>query len=142
MVLDKNTLFSEAQAIIASAASTNSLDLGALGKVSYGEKAQLLHNVGHKHIPLLIQVVEDFDALTSLTIAVQSDNDVNFGSPKTVVSESVALADLVAGYVSVIDKLPRIKERYVRILYTVVGTDPTVGKITAGIALSVDGSKS
>lgn len=141
MVLGANTNFSEGQAITASAPSTNVLDLGALGKTAY-QGAQLKHNVGHKNIPLLIQVVEDFATLTSLKIAVESDDNSAFSSPKEVISETVAVADLKAGYESVISKLPRIKERYIRINYTVAGVNATAGKITAGIALAIDGSKS
>ncbi len=140
MVLDKNTAFSEDQAVTVSAASTNILDLGALG-VTPHRGSQLLHNVGHKNIPILIQVTEAFATLTSLTIVVQSDDNSGFASPKSIISESVAVAELKAGYSSVINKLPRIKERYVRIYYTVVGANATAGKITAGIALAVDGSK-
>lgn len=141
MVLDKSVLFSDAQAVTATAASTNVLDLGALGKTAYNA-VQLKHNVGHKCIPLLIQVVEDFADLTTLKIAVESDDNSAFSSAKEIIAETVALADLKAGYVSVIEKLPRIKERYIRVKYTVTGTNPTLGKITAGIALAVDGSKS
>lgn len=140
MVLDKNTEFSSAQAITVTAPSTNVLDLQALGKTAF-RGAQLLHNVGHKDIPLLIQVVEDFATLTSLTISVQSDDNSAFSSAKTILSETVLLADLKAGYTSVINRLPRIKERYVRLNYTVAGSDATAGKITAGIALAIDGSK-
>lgn len=140
MVLGKNTEFSSEQAIAASAPSTNVLDLGALGKTAY-QGAQLKHNVGHKRIPLLIQVVEDFATLTSLKIAIESDDNSSFSSAKEILAETVAVADLKAGYSSVIDKLPRIKERYVRINYTVNGSNATTGKITAGIALEVDGSK-
>lgn len=140
MVLDKNTMFSDAQAITASAPSTNVIDLGALGKTAFGGN-QLKMNVGHKRIPLLIQVVEDFATLTSLKVAVESDDNSGFSSAKEILSETIAVADLKAGYSSVIDKLPRIKERYVRINFTVNGSNATAGKITAGIALEVDGSK-
>ena len=141
MILDQNALFSDKQAITASAASTNFYDLGAPGVTGYNS-AQLLRNLGKgKETPLLVQVNEDFDALTSLSIAIQSDEDPAFGTPKTVVEISVPLADLVVGYILPIDKLPRdIKERYVRIFYTVVGLAPTTGQITAGIVAAVDGS--
>ena len=141
MILDKQTLLSDAQAITGDAASSNVLDLHALAKTAYNQ-AQLRHNVGlGMEIPLLIQVVEDFDALTSLAIIVQTDDNSGFGSPKEILRQVVLLADLKAGFISVIDKLPRgIKERYVRVYYDVTGANPTVGKITAGIALAVDGA--
>jgi hypothetical protein len=140
MVLDKNTLFSDEQAITVTAASTDVLDLGALGIVPYNQ-AQLLHRKGLKEIPLLIQVVENFATLTSLKIAVETDDNSAFSSAKEVLSQTVLVADLVAGFISAIDKIPRgVNERYMRIKYTVNGADATAGKITAGIVLAVDGA--
>src|SRR5687768_14134781 len=99
MVLDKNTLFSDEQAITVTAASTDVLDLGALGIVPYNQ-AQLLHRKGLKEIPLLIQVTEAFATLTSLKIAVETDDNSAFSSAKEVLSQTVLVADLVAGFIS------------------------------------------
>lgn len=139
MFLDNRALFSDDQAITASAASTESYDLGAAGKTYDG--AQIQRNMGKAgHIPLLIQITEDFDNLTDLKIALQSDDDPAFGSPKEVASETILLADLKAGKISSIDKLPRgVKERYLRFFYTVNGAAPSQGKITAGFVAAVDG---
>jgi hypothetical protein len=141
MILDQNALFSDAQAVIADAPSTNYYDLGLPGIAAYNS-VQLKRNIGKGgHVPLLIQVVEDFNTLTSLEIIVQTDEDPAFGSAKNVMSVTVPLAELVAGFISPIDKLPRgIVERYLRVYYNVVGTNPTLGKITAGIVGAVDGS--
>lgn len=142
MVLDKNTMFSEDQAITVSAPSTNVLDLGALGKVSYDPgtgKPQLLHAVGRgRDIPLLIQVTEDFATLTSLKIAVETDDNSAFSSAKEVLSQTVAVAELKKGFKPSFRELPIIKERYVRINFTVNGANATAGKITAALALAVD----
>lgn len=138
MILDQNAIFSDAQAIVASAVSTNTYDLGLPGVAAYNS-VQLKRNIGKGcEIPLLIQVVEDFDALTSLTIHVQSDDNVGFSSAKNVMSETVLLADLKAGYISNIDKLPEIKEQFIRLSYVVAGSNPTVGKITAAFVGAVD----
>lgn len=139
MVLDANTTLSSAQAITATAASTDCLDLKALGITSYGS-VQLKHNVGLKHIPFLIQVQESFATLTSLKIAIESDDNSSFSSPKELIAQTVLAADLVAGFISNIRQLPVCKERYVRVKYTVAGADATAGKMTAGIVLAVDGS--
>jgi hypothetical protein len=139
MVLDKNTLLSDAQAVTASASSSDVLDLGALGITSYNP-TQLRHNIGMKEIPFLVQVVEDFAALTSLQVIVQTDDNSGFASPKNVASASATLAELKAGFIFPVDKLPRgIKERYLRLRYEVTGANATSGKITAGIVLAVDG---
>lgn len=138
MVLDKNLLFSEAQAITATAASTNVIDLGALGVTPYNA-AQLKHFVGLKKIPLLIQVVTAFATLTSLKIAIESDDNSGFSSPKEVIAQTVLVADLVAGFKPSFRQLPVIKERYIRVKYTVNGSDATAGAITAGLVADVDG---
>jgi len=141
MILDSNVLFSDAQAITASAASTNVIDLGATGKTAYGQ-VQLVRNLGKGgEIPLLIQVVETFAGCTSVTAIVQTDDNSAFSSPKDIQALTVPLAELKKGYIFCDDDLPRgIKERYLRIYFTVVGGPASAGKITAGIVGAVDGS--
>lgn len=130
MIFDQQNMLSDAQAITATAASTNVIDLGPI-------KAGIVRDIGKgKPIPLLIQVVEAFNTLTSLTIALQVDDADTFGSAKTVWSAVVALADLKAGKVVVPEYIPRgTDERYMRLNYTVTGTNPTLGKITAGVTM-------
>ena len=136
MIFDLTTMFSNAQAITADAASTDVLDLGVVGRV-YGAAADLTKDIGKGNcIPILIQVVETFNTLTSLTIALQTDDADTFGSAKTVWSAVVALADLKAGKVIVPEFIPRgTDERFMRLYYTVTGTAPTLGKITAGVTM-------
>lgn len=128
MIFDQQTLLSDAQAITATAASTNIIDLGPI---------KIKRDIGKgKQIPLLIQVVEAFNNLTSLAVALQVDDDVAFGSPKTVWTQTIVLADLKAGYVVVPEYITRgTDERYLRINYTVTGTAPTTGKVTAGVTM-------
>lgn len=139
MILDKRASFSEEQAITGNAVSTNVYDLGAPGQTYDG--AQIKRKMGVAGmIPMLVQVTEDFDALTSLNIALESDDSDAFASAKVIFSVDVLLADLVAGYIIPIDKLPRkIDEQFLRFNYTVTGANPTVGKISAGFVAAVDG---
>lgn len=141
MVLDQLSLFSDAQAITATASSTNVYDLGEMGVAAYNS-IQLKRNLGKAMAtPLLIQVVEDFDNLTSLQFIVQTDDSDAFGSPKDVMSVTVPLAELKAGFICPIDKLPRgIVERFLRIRFVVSGAAPTQGKVTAGVVVAVDGA--
>lgn len=134
MILDRQTLMSDRQAITATAGSTDQIDLSP-------RATGLIRDIGAgKGIPLFVQVVETFNNLTSLTVSVQTDEDPAFGSPKTVaVSPAIPLASLVAGFSfpQLVDHIPRgSDERYMRLLYTVAGTAPTTGRITAGVALS------
>jgi hypothetical protein len=60
MIFDMQTLLSDAQAITATAASTNIIDLGPIN-------AGFARDIGKgRHIPLRVQVVEAFNNLTSL----------------------------------------------------------------------------
>lgn len=141
MILDQNAILSDAQAITVTAPSTNLYDLGLMGVAAYNQ-VQLKRNLGKGgHIPLLIQVVENFATLTSLTFTVQTDDNAGFATPKDILSEVVPVADLKKGYISKIDKLPRgIVEQFIRINYTVTGAAATAGKVTAGFVGAVDGA--
>lgn len=140
MYLDLGSLLSDSQAITATAASTNIIDLGAVGKTAYNS-VQLKRSVGSsssERVPFVIKVDASFNNLTSLKFDFQTDEDSAFGSPKVVFSATLLLADLVKGKV-VMDQLPfEVKERYLRVYYTVVGTAPTLGTVTAGCVTSVD----
>lgn len=135
MILDSTNVFSDAQAITATAASTNIIDLGATGTVVGGASA-LVRDIGPGNpLPIRVQIVEAFNTLTSLTIALQVDDNSSFSSAKTVESIVVPLAGLTLGaVVAALYYVPRgTDERYVRLNYTVTGTNPTLGKVTAGI---------
>lgn len=141
MVFDQLSLLSDAQAITGSAVSTNVYDLGAPGIAAYNS-VQLKRNLGKgMDTPFLIQVVEDFNLLTSLQVIVQSDDNSAFSSAKNVMSVTVPLADLKAGFIFPIDRLPRsITEQFIRLSYVVSGSAPSAGKITAGAVAAVDGA--
>ena len=129
MILDNQTLLSNAQAITADAGSTNQIDLSP-------RASGIVRDIGPgKPIPLLVQVVEAFNNLTSIVVSIQTDEDSAFGSPTTVASTgAIPLASLVAGYQFNLDYIPRdTQERYMRLYYDITGTAPTTGKITAGV---------
>ncbi|WP_280041957.1 Bbp16 family capsid cement protein [Pseudomonas sp. Hg5Tf] len=126
MLFDKKLLMSNAQAITASAASTDIIDRGDQKDVGRAGD-----------IPLCIQVVETFNTLTSLTIEMQADDNSAFSSPRILFSIVVPLADLKAGYLAPVITLPQKTERYLRFNYTVTGTAPTLGKVTAGVVAGV-----
>jgi len=124
VIIDRETLFSNYQAITADAASTNAVDLGAS---SYGR------GPGN---PLVVfaQVGASFNNLTSLTFQLQCDDDVAFGSPRTLTQLNVPLASLVAkARFSIPLPFERI-ERYLRLYYDVVGSNPGTGTVLAWLA--------
>ena len=124
MLFDKETMFSDDQAVTTTASSTNVYDFGADGD-DYA-------NVGLRRAVIRCQVTETFAGGTSLQVQVRTGATT---SPTTVVVSSAAIvtASLVAGYQFQISvPLPRQLLRYMDLNYVVVGTH-TAGKITAGL---------
>lgn len=138
MIMDATSLFSNAQPITATTASTNVVDLGQSGTV-YGASAPITRDIGKgMSVPLACRVVESFNNLTSLTISIETDDNAGFTSPNTVfTSPAYSLTDLQMGGRHLLpDSIPvGTNERYMRLKYTPAGTAPTTGKITAGTTL-------
>lgn len=134
MILSAQQLFSDDQAITATAVSTNVIDLGVAG-TPYGAVASLNQDVGKGNpVYILIQVTEDFDALTSLAVTIEVGSAETLGDVRA--TETIVLANLKAGKQTCVQVLPNcIDKRYLGVRYTVTGTPPTVGKITAGISM-------
>jgi hypothetical protein len=133
MILDNQALFSDAQPITATAASTNTIDFGPISP------AIKTFDAGKgREVALLVQVVEDFNNLTSLQIDLELDTTTTFTPDKVIPLATATLAQLKAGMQIARDDLPRgITMQYGRLKYTVSGTAPTTGKITAGIVAGV-----
>lgn len=136
MIFDKQSLFSDDQAITATAVSTNVIDLGATG-TPIGGSVALARDLGAGGpVPLRVQVTEAFATLTSLTAVLQTSDAEDFGSGVETVATTgaIAAADLIAGAVLTPQYVPRgANKRYLRMSYTVAGSDATAGKIIAGI---------
>lgn len=138
VIFDKTLQFSDQQAITATAASTNSIDFGPGGQ-AYGHLAALARDMAKSvDIAFLIQVTEAFNNLTSLAISLELDTTTTFTPDKSISLGTFLLADLVVGFTFPWRELPPgINMRYAQLKYTVVGTAPTLGKITAGIVAGV-----
>ena len=134
MIFSINQLFSDDQAITASADSTNVIDLG-VPATPYGAAAALNDDVGKgAKIPLLVQVTEAFNNLTTLEVKLSTGSTTGLGT--TIASQVIALADLLVGKQINLDFLPNgIVEQYLGLEFVVVGTAPSTGKITGGITM-------
>jgi len=134
MIFSAQQLFSDDQAITATAVSTNVIDLGVAG-TPYGAAAALNQDVGKgAKVPFLAQVTADFNNLTTLRIAVETGATTALGTE--ILGVDVPLASLVAGYQVPFDVLPdQLTERYLGVRYTVTGTAPTTGTVTSGITM-------
>ncbi len=136
---------SPGQAITATAVSTNIVDLGALTTIPTSPSTSTaVRDLGKGElIRLLCQVTVDFATLTSLTVAIQGSVDEAFTSPLTIVaSQAIPVASLVAGYkFAGLDFVPRnFIYRYIRLNFTVAGSNATAGRVFATAAEAVQDS--
>lgn len=116
MFTDAQLLLSDAQALTATAASTNLVDLGATErKLGVGE-------------PMAVVIFCDV-ALAGTTptfvATVESDSAAGFGSAATVIA-SASYSSIAAGSKIVLPIPAGNTERYLRLNYTLGGTTPTV----------------
>lgn len=122
MIIDALQRVSTAQALTATAASTDFLDLGIERRIGTGETMCMLFTV---NVAL---------AGTSPTInfTIQSDDNTSFSSAANIVV-SPTFSALAAGtrYALVIPP-GALTERYLRVNYTLGGTSPTI-TLTAGL---------
>lgn len=119
-MLDNELMFSENQAITATAASTNVIDMGAKREIAFGTP-----------VPILAVVKEVFNNLTSLKVAVETDSASTFANAVELASTTVLAANLIKGAMIPLSYMPAGNKGFVRLKYTVTGTAPTTGKISA-----------
>lgn len=133
MILDRENLFSNAQAVTVTAKSTDTVDLGPR---SHARNSQGQEN----GLEIFAHVNTTFTAAGAgtLTIELRSSQNSDMSSP--VVhgrSDTLALADLVAGNrIRFVPRLPIDAGRYFDLNYVVATGPMTAGAITAGIVAS------
>ena len=129
MIIDRFNEYSDAQAVTASAASTNVVDLDAAGKIE-GKPY-------HLHVKVNTSVTASGDA--TVAVALQTDSDEAFGSATTLwTSAAIGKAALTAGTEVVrlpINGMPL--KRYARVYYT-VATGPLTNVSAFDAFLSAD----
>lgn len=119
MLIDKLAKFSGDQAITATAACTDTMDLLAAGD-SIGRETYFI---------FIVKTAFTAGGNATLTIDLETDDNNSFSSAIALYSSgAIAVADLVAGYKIAI-RVPKGLERYLRANYTV-----TTGPMTAGAA--------
>lgn len=133
MIIDKLNIFSAAQAVTATAASTDVIDLGPLTHgntrrdIGAGEPIYLVVSVGTKATAA---------AAATLNVQLQTSDD---NSTWVTLHETgaVAVTDLTAGAQLLAAAVPRGVRRYLRVNY-VVGTGPlTAGAFNAMLVKDV-----
>lgn len=124
MMLDAANIYSNAQALTATAASTDVIDHRATG------------DLGRTSLRLRVTVQTAFSGGTSVDAQFQTSATENFASPVTLISSgAIAVANLTAGRVILDVPVPSSTLRYTRMNYAVVGT-PTAGAVDAQLVES------
>lgn len=136
MIFSVQQMFSDDQAITATALSTNVIDLGVAG-TPYRAAAPLHQDVGKGcGVPILVQVTEDFAGLTSLTVTVEVSQNADMSASRVLASQTIPVAELEAGKQMSVQVVPNDADlRYLAVRYTVAGGPATAGTVTAGITM-------
>ena len=114
MILDAEQQFSDAQALTATAASTNYINLSADRDIGRGEPMAVVITVG---VAL---------AGTSPTFlpSIETDDNTGFASATTLISGQTYTALAVGD--KIVLPVPHTNEQYIQVRYTLGGTTPTV----------------
>lgn len=133
MYIDKQLKLSAAQAVTASAASENYINLGAAGDLGLADDLQLMINV---------TTAADAVGSATVTFSLQCDDNTSFSSAKTVlVSDAIGKATLVAGYTLFLPIPVGLDEKYMRLYYTVATGPLTAGNFDAQVVHGIQKSK-
>ena len=117
MIIDRRLQVSAVQALAASGPSTDVIDLGSPRLIGPGDPMWWV---------IVARVGIGGTAGPTLAIAVQTDDNAGFASPATLfTSQTLAAADFPTGKQLVIP-MPFTNERFLRLNYTLAGTNPTV----------------
>ncbi|MGL6210516.1 MAG: Bbp16 family capsid cement protein [Paracoccaceae bacterium] len=133
MIIDRHSMFSENQAITATAISTDVIEFQNNDIVAY-ETAAPARNLGPgNELPILIQVTENFATATSITFSLESSAAAGLTSPTVHwTSPAIPIATLVAGFTLPIRIMPNGPIlKFLGMRYTVGGSNATAGKVTA-----------
>lgn len=133
MILDRQNTVSQAQAITATAVSTDTIDLS------------VARDLGVAGLKWVVTVDQVFNNLTSLEIQAISSANADLSSHNVLGSTgAIVLAQLTAGRRPIVIDLPRsilstlpVGQRYIGLRYVVAGTAPTTGQVTASLVLDV-----
>lgn len=135
MLLDKQLMFSEDQAITAAADSTNVIDLSSVRDVGRGEELYIALTV--------TETFADSGSDSTLTVELQTDDNAAMSS-EAIVQSLVTLAALTAAGTQLFFRLPNealvAYQRYLALKFTPNNGNLSAGKITAGIVKSIQKS--
>jgi len=135
MILDAQLLFSDAQAVTAAAASTNSVDLGAVRDIGTGQELYVMVTVD--------VALTDSGSDSTVTVALEGDSTSTFtpdGTQDLFVIPALAAAGSV--YYARLDPLAApLQYRYIQLKYTPNNGNLTTGSFTAALVMGIQNAK-
>lgn len=143
MLLNIQEIFSDRQNLVASAVSTNVIDLGVPG-VPHNSDFPMDRDIGPGTPIEFMCMVNEIGVAdggdTAWTVQVEIDNDEAFGSPRVVAETTID--GLVPGSRIPIRIVPdSVDQHYFRLNYIIAGTAPDI-TISAGITAGVQTNRS
>lgn len=130
MYVDKENLYSDAQAVTSDVASTNLIDHKAVRDLGTGQDV---------YVVVLIDVtMDDSGDDSTCTVTIETDDSDAFGSATTAQTIGTFAAVSAAGSVLVAKLQPgAINERYSRLKYTMANGDLSAGTFTAFLTTDI-----
>jgi hypothetical protein len=131
MILDAQNLFSDAQAVTAEAASTNSIDFGSARNIGAGEEL---------YVGVIVDVaLTDSGSDSTVTVALEGDSTTTFTPDGTQQLFIIpALAAIGSKYFAKISPEFASNFRYMQLKYTPNNGNLTAGSFTAFIVKNPD----
>lgn len=131
MFVDKLALFSDAQAVTAAAASTDSIDLGAVRNIGVGEDLYVFVTVD--------VALTDSGSDSTVTVSLEGDSTSTFSPDGTTTLFTIpALAAQGQKYYAKISPDFAANFRYLQLRYTPNNGNLSTGTFTAGIVKDID----
>lgn len=125
MLIDRQNQFSDAQSVTATAASTDTIDLGAVRNIGVGEPLYIVFLVTTAFV----------GAGATVTPSLQTDDNTGFSSAVTVRTYDALPALSAIGTQRYYEIEPftiaGLYERYIRVMYTVAGGTLTASGLTS-----------
>jgi len=137
MLLDNNLLFSDAQAITATAASANQIDTAPLFSGNLGRR---IGNGKRAFIFVSVDVAfTDTGSDSTIAVTLETDDTSAMSSAATIATLTTFPALTAAGTILFFPiPMSALYERYIGLRYTAAGGNLTTGSLTAGIVLDAD----
>lgn len=116
-IFENALLFSDKQAVTATAMSTKWIETDGVQQIGRGEPVSAIIHV--------TTAADATDTNETYTFAIITDDNTAFSSPRELVRMTVPAAELKTGSVHFLT-VPKTNEKYIRLNYVLAGTTPSI----------------